>query len=85
MSGLFPIVPTSTTSPVSGTVSVKTAGLTPVTRSTSARRSPPTRVTPGKSLALTTIGAALPWATRGNRPAPGVKTMQESVRTSKGM
>jgi len=75
ISGLLPIVPTRTTSLCAGTSSVATAGLTPVTRSTSAWRSPATRTTPGWSLALTTIGAAFPPATSGKLPVSAANEM----------
>ena len=71
-SGLLPMVPTITTSfAAAGTVSDETTGSTPVTRLTSAWRSPATRTTPAWSLELTTIGAALPPATSGKLPSRG--------------
>jgi hypothetical protein len=74
MSGLVPIVPTSTGSLPAGTSFSAVTGATPVTRSTSSRRSPTTRTTPGQSASLTTIGAALPFATNGKEPGRGELT-----------
>src|SRR5918992_3456746 len=75
MSGLLPMVPTSTTLSCWGTVSVETAGSTSVTRLMSACRSVTTRWTPAKSAELTTMGAALPEATSGKRPGPDLAVM----------
>src|SRR5262245_1074142 len=80
MSGLRPIVPISTTSGWSGISSTDTSGATPVTRPMSSRRSPTTRITPGKSVELTTSGAATPSAISGNVPSPGDSTTYEPVR-----
>ncbi len=74
ISGLAPMVPTSTGSLCAGTRSTETAGATLVTRSMSVRRSPTTRTTPGKSLPLTTSGAATPRATNGKEPGRGEVT-----------
>ncbi|WP_063797757.1 hypothetical protein [Saccharothrix sp. NRRL B-16348] len=70
ISVLRPSVPTSTTSPDVG-VPVETAGRTPVTRSTSSRRSFTTRTTPAWSPPLTNNGAALPFAASVNPPSTG--------------
>src|ERR1700761_8675367 len=71
--GLFPIVPTSTTSsPFAAPTSFDTSAACAVTRPTSALKSPTARTTPGQSASLTTNGAAFPLVYRTNPPCTGV-------------
>ena len=84
MSGLLPSVPINTTSRDRGSVSETSIGATPVTRSTSARRSVAARLTPAKSLLLTYRGMEVPRLDNPSAPFVRVVVTYESATLAAG-